>query len=120
MIVKKLARLIVALSLSSTPPAFAIVLDCEDNHDGTYTCVEISNSNAAGRASAGQTETAEGERAYIERAREACTYRKPRARAGGKGSTSALKMEAMKAAREEYERCLARKAAELKNAEQGN
>ncbi len=117
---KSLWRLIVALSLTPSAPAFAIILDCEHNLDGTYTCVEIGSSAETAAASPAQTEAAEVDRAYIERARESCTFQKPRARAGGKGSTSALKMEAMKSAREDYERCLARKAAELKRMEQSN
>jgi hypothetical protein len=106
--------------LTATTPASAIILDCKQNLDGTYTCVEIGKPSAAETASPAQDEAATIQRAYIERAREFCTYRKPRPRAGGKGSTSALKMEAMKSAKEDYERCVAAKAAELQKADQND
>jgi hypothetical protein len=104
--------------LTTATPAAAIILDCKQNLDGTYTCVEIGKPSAAETASPAQDEAATIQRAYIERAREFCTYRKPRTRAGGKASTSALKMEAMKSAQEDYERCVAAKAAELQKADQ--
>lgn len=111
---------ITGLALIYPLAAFAIVLDCEQNPDGTYTCVEIGQASSAELDSPAQSEAAKIGRAYIEQARQQCTYRKPRARAGGKGSTSALKMEAMKSAQEAYEHCVASKAAELRNAEQSD
>lgn len=117
---KTLSWLIAPLALIVYRPALAIILDCKHNLDGTYTCVEIGNSPAAEAASPAQTEAAQIDRAYIEQAKKECTYRKPRTRAGGKGSTSALKMEAMKSAQQDYERCVASKAAELRNAQQSD
>lgn len=110
--------LIAPLSLLACQPALAILLDCKHNTDGTYTCVEIGKPSATGAASPVHNEAATTERAYIEQAKKECTYRKPRTRAAGKGSSSALKMEAMKSAQEDYERCVASKAAELRSAQQ--
>jgi hypothetical protein len=118
--IKYVRWLSAAAVLFASTPASAIILDCKQNLDGTYTCVEIGKPSAAETASPAQDEAATIQRAYIERAREFCTYRKPRTRAGGKGSTSALKMEAMKSAQEDYERCVAAKAAELQNADQND
>jgi hypothetical protein len=115
---KNLSRLIAPLALIACQPALAIILDCKHNHDGTYTCVEIGKPSAAETDSSAHSEAAGIDRAYIEQAEKECTYRKPRKRAGGKGSTGALKMEAMKSAQEEYERCVAIKAAELSKVQQ--
>jgi len=117
---KTLNWLIAPLALIVYQPALAIILDCKHNLDGTYTCVEIDKSAAAEAASSSRSETAEIDRAYIEQAEKECTYRKPRMRTGGKGSTSALKMEAMKSAQEEYERCVAIKAAEIRKVQQSD
>jgi len=113
-VLKNLSRLIAPLALIACQPALAIILDCKHNDDGSYTCVEIGNPSAAETDSSTHSEAAEIDRAYIEQAEKECTYRKPRKRAGGKGSTRALRMEAMKSAQEEYERCVAIKAAELR------
>jgi hypothetical protein len=115
---KTLSRLMAPLALIVYQPALAIILDCKHNLDGTYTCVEIGKSSAAEAPTSAHGEAATIDRAYIEQAKKECTYRKPPMRAGGKGSTSALKMEAMKSAQEEYERCLAIKAAEIRKAQQ--
>jgi hypothetical protein len=115
-----LSWLIAPLTLLVYRPALAIIFDCTDNHDGTYTCVEIGQAPAAQTASPEHSETAKTERAYVEQAKKKCTYRKPRTRAGGKGSTSALKMEAMKSAQQEYERCVAIKSSELRKAQQAD
>lgn len=118
---KNLSWLIAPLALIVYQPAWAIILDCKHNPDGTYTCVEIGKPSAAeAAASPAHSEAAKIDRAYIEQAKKECTYRKPRTRAGGKGSTSALKMEAMKSAQEDFERCVAAKAAELRNAQQSD
>lgn len=117
---KTVSWLITALALIVCRPALAIILDCKHTIDGTYTCVEIGKSSAAEIASPAHSEAAKIDRAYIEQAKEKCTYRTPRTRAGGKGSTSALKMEARKSAQEEYERCVTSKAAELRKAQQGD
>jgi hypothetical protein len=117
---KTLSWLIAALALIVYQPALAIILDCKHNLDGTYTCVEIGKSSAAEAASSAHSEAARIDRAHIEQAEKECTYRKPRIRAGGKGSTSALKMEAMKSAQAEYERCVAIKAAEFREAQQSD
>jgi len=115
-----LSWLIAFLALAVYRPAWAIILDCEHNLDGTYTCVEIGQSSAAEADSPAHSKAGKIDRAYIEQAKKACTYRKPRTRAGGKGSTSALKMEAMKSAQQAYEHCVTRKAAELRNAQQSD
>ena len=115
-----LSWLIAALTLLVYRPALAIIFDCTDNHDGTYTCVEIGRATAGQTASPEHSETAKINRAYVEQAQKECTYRKPRTRAGGKGSTSALKMEDMKSAQQENERCVAFKAAELRKSQQGD
>jgi hypothetical protein len=117
---KTLSWLIAALALTAHQTASAIILDCKHNPDGTYTCVEIGKPSGADTASAAIGETTATDRAYIEQAKQQCSYRKPRTRAGGKGPTSALKMEAMKSAQADYERCLASTAAELKNSQQGD
>lgn len=119
-VLKTLSWLIAPLALIVYRPASAILLDCKHNLDGTYTCVEIGQSPAAEAASPAHSEAAKTDHAYIEQAKKACIYRKPRTRAGGKVSTSALKMEAVKSAREEYERCVAIKAAELRKAQQSD
>jgi hypothetical protein len=115
-----LCWLIALMALAVYRPAWAIILDCKRNLDGTYTCVEIGQSSAAEAASPVRSKAEKIDRAYIEQAKKACTYRKPRTRAGGKGSTSALKMEAMKSAQQEYEHCVTRKAAELSNTQQSD
>lgn len=117
---KILNRLIATLALIVYQPAVAIILDCNHNLDGTYSCVEIGKPSAAEAASPAHSEAAKIDHAYIEQAEKQCTYRKPRLRAGGKGYTSALKMEATKSAQAEYERCVAIKAAELRKAQQSD
>jgi len=117
---KTVSWLITPLALIVYQPALAIILDCKHNLDGTYTCVEIGKSSAAEAASPAHSEAAKIDRAYIERAKAECTYRAPRMRAGGKGATSALKMEMAKSAQEDYERCVATKAAEIRKAQQSD
>lgn len=113
------APLILMLSL----PAFALKLDCERQADGTYLCVEITETPGAatGAAAAGpgtkpSEETSIDDR-YIERAKQDCEYREPRRRAIGKASPASV-VEERKLAREAYEKCLRERAAELQKAEQ--
>ncbi|MEN8801276.1 MAG: hypothetical protein ABF297_04780 [Thiogranum sp.] len=115
---KILNRLIGALALIAFQPATAIILDCTHNLDGTYSCVEIGKSSATEATSPAHNEAAETDHAYIEQAEKECTYRKPRLRTGGKGPSSALRLEATKSAQKEYDRCVAIKAAELRKAQQ--
>jgi hypothetical protein len=117
---KTLSWMITPLALIAYQPASAIILDCKHNLDDTYTCVEIGKSSAAEAASPAHSEAAKIDRAYIEQAKKECTYRKPRMRTGGKGSTSALRMETMKSAQEDYERCVASKAAERRKSQQSD
>jgi hypothetical protein len=95
--------------------AFGLQLDCIDNGDGTYSCVELGKSTGLSPA---QTEAAKIEPAYLERAKKACQYRAPSRRVSGMASASAVRMEAKKAAQTTYNQCLVRKARELQKAEQ--
>jgi hypothetical protein len=109
-----------AVVLISSKAAVAIILDCQQNLDGSYSCVEIGKPQPAHPVTPARDEESKIQREYIERAKEFCTYQKPRLRAGGKAASSAFKMEAMKSAQQDYERCLAAKAAELRNADQND
>ena len=97
---KILSWLFAAMALIVCQSALAIILDCEHNPDGTYSCVEIGKPTGTDEASPANRESADTDRAYIEQAKTECNYRKPRTRPGGKGSSSALKREAMKSAQE--------------------
>jgi len=106
--------ILIALCALSSFPAAAIKLDCVAHGDGTYTCVEIEN--VPGAAASAPSEDAAGtiDDKYTRQAREQCTYRKPHARAGGKLSRGAARMEAEKNAQEDYERCVINQAAALR------
>ena len=94
-----------------TIPALAILLDCKQNSDGTYLCVEIEGSQAIEPA---KSTVPEIDSVHIEQARKECIYREPRKRMG---SGSAVRSEARKSAQEDYERCVAGRAWELKHLE---
>jgi hypothetical protein len=94
-----------------TMPALAILLDCKQNDDGTYLCVEIEGSQAIEPA---KSTVPEIDSVHIEQARKECIYREPRKRMG---SGSAVRSEARKSAQEDYDRCVADRAWELKNLE---
>ena len=94
-----------------TMPALAILLDCKQNDDGTYLCVEIEGSQAIEPA---KSTVPEIDSFHIEQARKECIYREPRKRMG---SGSAVRSEARKSAQEDYDRCVADRAWELKNLE---
>jgi hypothetical protein len=94
----------------------ALLLDCKDNGDGTYFCVKFDPVRDAAEGSSGAAETVQADNPYIEEAKKECTYKKPRRVGGSVGSRTALSREKEKAAQLEYERCLARKAHQLKKA----
>jgi len=94
--------LIFLCGLIYTLPAPAILLDCKQNRDGTYLCVEIKST------------APEIDSAHIDQARQECTYHEPRTRPGAR---SAVRSEARKSAQEDYDRCVADRARELKNLE---
>ena len=94
-----------------TMPALAIMLDCKQNKDGTYLCVEIEGSRAITPV---KSTVPEIDAVHIEQARKECVYREPRSRPR---SGSAVRSEARKSAQQDYERCVADRAWELKNLE---
>lgn len=96
----------------------AILLDCQDNGDGTYFCVKIDPVLDTDGSSTALSEALKTNQPYIEEAKKECTYKKPRRVGSAVGSHAALNREREKAAQEEYERCLANKAHELKKAQQ--
>ena len=109
----KSTRWIIFLSgLIYAMPAPALLLDCKQNKDGTYLCVEIEGSRAITPA---KSTVPEIDAAHIEQARKECIYREPRTRPR---SGSAVRSEARKSAQQDYDRCVADRAWELKNLEQ--
>ena len=109
----KFPPILACLFLAAPLPALGIILDCEVNVDGTYTCVEIHGTVVT--EDARRQARAEQQR-YYEQASSQCEYKAPRRRPVGKGS-SALRMEDEKRAQAEYEACIARKAEEMRKAE---
>jgi hypothetical protein len=109
----KLAPILACLFLAAPLPALGIILDCEVNVDGTYTCVEIHGTVVTEDA---RKQARAEQQKYYEQASSQCEYREPRRRPVGKGS-SALRMEDQKKAQAEYEACIARKAEEMRKAE---
>ncbi len=108
----KSTRWIILLpGLIYTMPALAILLDCKQNEDGTYLCVEIEGSQAIEPA---KSSVPEIDYVHIDQARKECVYREPRTRMG---SSSTVRAEARKSARKDYDRCVADRAWELKNLE---
>jgi len=68
-------RWIILLSgLAYTMPALAILLDCKQNQDGTYLCVEIEGSRAITPA---KSTVPEIDAVHIEQAGKECIYRTP-------------------------------------------
>ena len=96
-------------SLIYTMPALAILLDCKQNEDGTYLCVEIEGSRAITPTKSAVPEI---DTIHIEQARKECIYHEPRTRPR---SGSAVRSEARKSAQQDYDRCVADRAWELKN-----
>lgn len=109
----KFPPILACLCLAAPLPALGIILDCEVNVDGTYSCVEIHGTVVTEEAR--EQARAEQQR-YYEQASSQCEYQAPRRRPVGKGS-SALRMEDQKRAQAEYEACVARKAEEMRKAE---
>jgi hypothetical protein len=95
--------------------AQAVILDCEINFDGTYSCVEIRDTSVSPEARAEAQET---QRVYVERAQEHCEYQEPRRRMGGRASSGAQRLEDLKRAKREYDKCVAEKAEALRQADQ--
>ena len=106
-------------------PVFAIQLDCEKNADGTYTCIEIGKPAVTPPAAeavsspkaASDDKTPPVEPDYLEQARKECVYNKPRKRIGGQKHGAAQKREQEKAARKDYEDCVAEAALRIRRAE---
>ena len=94
-----------------TMPALSILLDCKQNKDGTYLCVEIEGTRAIEPA---KSVVPEIDSVHIEQARKECIYREPHT---PPRSGSAVRSEARKSAQEDYDRCVADRAWELKNLE---
>ena len=108
---KPLRGFILITGLVYTVPVLAILLDCKQNADNTYLCVEIEGSQAIEHA---ENRVPEIDSAHIEQARKECVYREPRTRMGAR---SAVRAEARKSAQKDYDRCVANRAWELKNLE---
>ena len=100
--------------LVAAAPAAGVLLDCEINVDGAYTCVEIGETRVSPEA---REEARESFKAYIEEAQTRCEYREPRRRTGGRAMSSAQRMEDLKRARREYDECVAREAEALRQAD---
>ena len=109
----EMRRIVFLVGTAFMTSAFGLKLDCIDNGDGTYSCVELG---ALAGLSPAETEAAKIQPEYLERAKEVCRYRAPSRRAGGMASASAVRAEAKKAARTAYNQCLLRKARELQEA----
>ena len=86
----------------------------EVNVDGTYTCIEIHGTVVTEEA---RNKAKQEQQKYYQQAQDKCEYREPRRRPVGK-SSSALRMEDLKRAQAEYEACVARKAEEMRKADQ--
>ncbi|MDH3901212.1 MAG: hypothetical protein OEU51_09230 [Gammaproteobacteria bacterium] len=112
---KFLPALSAVAALVAALPVSGIVLDCEINIDGTYTCIEIGETSVSPEVRA---RAQENYRAYIEEAQTQCEYNEPRRRTGGRASSSAQRLEDLKRARREYDKCVATKAEALRQADQ--
>ena len=86
-------------------------------HAGTYIHYDPDDDHAGNRLFT-SLEAVKSNNPYIEEAKKECTYEKPRRIGSAVGSHAALNREKEKSAQQEYERCLARKAHELKKAQQ--
>lgn len=105
------------LSMVVPLTALAIQLDCEKNSDGTYTCIEIGKPSHSSTSSSDTNSTESIDPGYLEQARKECTYQNPRKWKSGQKHGAAQKMEQEKAARKEYQDCLSKTAARIRNAE---
>jgi len=94
--------------------SFGIVLDCDLNADGTYTCVEIGGAPVSPKA---KKEATESQRAYIEQARKDCVREGLPRRPNRKGGV-AVRSEDLKRVEKKYQQCVAHKAAALRKADQ--
>lgn len=111
---KKLIRSPLLLLLLGIPVSTnALLLDCDINADRIYTCIEVG-------ATRGNAETPDDKQSYsaeyqrfVEAAKQACVYHKPRRRTAGKNTGGALRSEELKSARLEYEQCVTDKARAL-------
>ena len=110
---KALATGVVPILLSLPVTAGAVLLDCEIDARRIYTCVEVSEPSTAGRKADNTEAYGDEYRRYLKQAEEQCVYNEPRRRVAGKNTGGALRMEELKSAREEYERCVSAKAREL-------
>lgn len=103
-------------------PVFAIQLDCTENQDGTYTCVEIKPATGGKAetpaATVGTAAAAASAVDYRKQAEALCNYVAPRKRMSGKGASAERVMEAQKTARNKYEKCLADEAEKLRKVAQ--
>lgn len=117
---KQMRRLFAALLITLPLGVSAIQLDCKDNGDGTYTCVEIKRQvkQPAAFPAATADEPADIDRASVEQAEKECSYRKPHRRVSGMSTGTAVKMEGRKSAQKDYDRCVAQKLKAMKNAAQ--
>ncbi len=98
---------------SAIPPqANALLLDCDINANKTYTCIEISAPESAGKP-IDQDTYGEEYNSYVNQARQSCVYEKPRKRATGKGYSGAQRSEEIKTARKNYDDCVRDKARTL-------
>jgi hypothetical protein len=102
------------LTLLSLPlPASAVLLDCEVSAERVYTCVEIGDSTTAVDTPDGKQSYSEEYRQYIEQAQQQCVYKEPRRRVAGKNTGGAIRVEELKSARADYDRCVSESAREL-------
>jgi len=93
--------------------SFGIVLDCDLNADGTYTCVEIGGATVSPKAG---NEAMQSQLAYIKQARKNCVRKEPLRRPNRKGGV-AVRSEDLKRVERKYQQCVAHKAAALRKAE---
>lgn len=93
--------------------AFAVLLDCEVTREGYYRCIEVGESSASGPGGADVDAVDETYQGFREQARSQCVYEEPRKRAGGKNSGVTQRSEALKSARNRYEKCVSDTARDL-------
>jgi len=104
----------IVLTLLSLPlSARAVLLDCEIDAKGIYTCVEVGASAPSARTQGDAAFYGEEYSRYVEQAKQQCVYNEPRRRTTGKTSGGALRVELLKSAREDYEQCINETAREL-------
>jgi len=113
--VKTVLAVSTAIALVTSSTASGLVLDCEVNIDGTYTCVEVG---ATAVPPAARAAAQENFRVYLEKAQAQCEYDEPRRRTGGRAASGAQRLEDLKRARKEYDECVATKAEALRQADE--